>query len=105
MNNKAIEKLNRELEKEQIKLEALRKKLSETEAEIKAKKSDIVELENQLKTEKLNAVANLLGRNGISVDDLLSAADTGDFLTMQDKIEDNQKTAPTVVETDSYTAE
>lgn len=87
MNNKTIERLNRELEKEQAKLMALRKKQSETEAEIKAKKSDIAELESQLKAEKLNAVANLLGRNGISVDELLSAADTGDFLTMQDKLE------------------
>lgn len=103
MNNKIIERLSRELEKEQAKLKALLKKQSETEAEIKAKKSDIAELKNQLKAEKLNTVANLLGKNGISVDDLLSAADTGDFLTMQDKLEDNQKTVPTVAETESYT--
>lgn len=105
MNNKTIERLNREIEKEQAKLVVLRKKQVETEAEIKAKKSDIAELENQLKAEKLNAVANLLGRNGISVDDLLSAADTGDFLTMQDKLEDNQKTAISVVESENNAIE
>lgn len=91
VTNKVTEKIVKELEKEQTKLAALEKKRSEIENDIKASKSEIAELNEQLKHEKLSIIANMVNENGVSVDDLLNAAVSGDFLSLQEKLEENQK--------------
>ncbi len=96
ITNKTTEKISKELEKEQAKLAALESKRSDIENEIKASKSEIARLNNQLKQEKLSIIANMVSENGVSVDDLLNAAISGDFLSLQEKLEENQKSSVTV---------
>ncbi len=96
VTNKTTEKISKELEKEQARLAVLEGKRSDIENEIKASKSEITKLKEQLKHEKLTIIANMVSENGVSVDDLLNAASSGDFLSLQEKLEENQKSSVTV---------
>lgn len=91
VTNKATERISKELEKEQARLAALENKRNDIENDIKTSKSEIVRLNEQLKHEKLSIIANMVNENGVSVDDLLNAAVSGDFLSLQEKLEENQK--------------
>lgn len=98
------------IEKEQAKLDALIAKREELTAGYQAKLSEMNEavrkqekvissLREREKNEKLSAVASLMGAKGISVDDLLKAAESGDLYGIQEQIESKSaKSAPAPAE-------
>lgn len=90
-SNKAIDKIHKDIEKEQARLSALERKRSEIDNDIKASKSEISKLNEQLRQEKFNIIDTIINGNGVTVDELLRAAESGDFLSFQEKIEDNAK--------------
>lgn len=86
------------IEKEQAKLDALvakreeftagyQAKLLEMNDAIKKQEKVISSLREREKAEKLSAVASIMGAKGISVDDLLKAAESGDLYGIQEQIE------------------
>lgn len=95
------------IEKEQAKLDTLvakreeftagyQAKLSEMNESIKKQEKVISSLREREKAEKLSAVASLMGAKGISVDDLLKAAESGDLYGIQEQIESKSaKAVPT----------
>lgn len=88
-NSTATEKIIDKIEKAESKLAVLESKRTELDNDIKECKSEISKLKEQLRQEKLNIIANTVGKNGVSIDDLLAAAESGDFLTLQEKLEES----------------
>jgi hypothetical protein len=97
------EKTIERIKKEQTKLESLltkkeeftanyQEKLAEMNKGINEQKKLIDSLKEQEKQEKLDVVATLASKNGLSVDDLLHAIASGDFYGIQEKLEN--KTNP-----------
>lgn len=90
-------KILAKIEKEQEKLEAMiakrdeftanyQAKLAEFNSAINEQKKVIADLREQEKREKLGVVADLVSKNGVSVDDLLNAVLSGNFEDIQSKI-------------------
>lgn len=90
-------KTQAKIEKETAKLNALYAKREELDAQIKVQAKVVEELQEQQKSEKLNAVANSLGKSGVTVDALLAAVQSGNLYDIQDLIEKSNanKSAPT----------
>lgn len=95
------------IDKEQAKLDSMiakreeftagyQAKLSEMNETIKKQERVIASLREREKSEKLSAVASLMGAKGISVDDLLKAAESGDLYGIQEMIE-NKAAKPALV--------
>ena len=89
------------LERENNKLEDLMKKkdelirlhqlkLEEIDKQIKVQSKVVDEVKAQEKAEKLDAIATLMNRNGISVDALYNAVTNGDLYGIQELIEKNE---------------
>jgi len=98
MTENIAKKTLAKIEKEQQKLDNLiakrddytanyQAKLSEMNKAISEQKKVIAELKGQEKQEKLDAVANLAEKSGVSVDDLLKAVLKSDFYGIQEKLE------------------
>ena len=91
-------KILAKIEKEQVKLDAMmiakrdeftanyQAKLAEINSAINEQKKVIADLREQEKREKLGVVADLVSKNGVSVDDLLNAVLSGNFEDIQSKI-------------------
>lgn len=90
-------KILAKIEKEQEKLDAMiakrdeftanyQAKLAEFNSAINEQKKVIADLREQEKREKLGVVADLVSKNGVSVDDLLNAVLSGNFEDIQSKI-------------------
>ena len=90
-------KILAKIEKEQEKLDAMiakrdeftanyQAKLAEINSAINEQKKVIADLREQEKREKLGVVADLVSKNGVSVDDLLNAVLSGNFEDIQSKI-------------------
>lgn len=103
MNDDIAKKTLAKIDREQTKLDTMVEKRDEFTASYQAKLADfngditkqkkvIAELREQEKQEKLGAVAALAEKNGVSIDDLLSAALNGDFYGIQEKIEGKAST-------------
>lgn len=91
-------KIMAKLEKENNKLNELNKKrdeiikahllkLEEIDKQIKAQTKIVDEIKAQEKAEKLDAIAVLMNRNGISVDTLYNAVASGDLYGIQEALE------------------
>lgn len=98
MTENIAKKTLMKIEKEQTKLEALtakrdefvsnhQMKLSEMNGDIARQKKLIAGLREQEKREKLDTIATLAEKNGVSINELLSAALNGDFYSIQEKLE------------------
>lgn len=109
------EKTIERIKKEQVKLENLltkkeeftasyQEKLAEMNKGINEQKKLIDSLKEQEKQEKLDIMANLASKNGLSVDDLLQAIAKGDFYGIQEKLE-NKNTPKEELTTVSKTEE
>ena len=99
----APERTMKKIEKEQAKLDALIGKRDELTASYQsqlAKMNEGIEettktieaLRKQEKNEKLVAVAAMLNKNSVSVDELYEAAMRGDFYSLQERLEQNPQT-------------
>ena len=99
----APERTMKKIEKEQAKLDALIGKRDELTASYQsqlAKMNEGIEettktieaLRKQEKNEKLIAVAAMLNKNSVSVDELYEAAMRGDFYSLQERLEQNPQT-------------
>ena len=99
--NAIAEKTLAKIRKEEDKLAGLELKKEELESQIKECKAAIAELRRQEKREKLDAVAELNDKAGISLDDLLKAAQSGDFLALQEKLEQANEAHTTSVSPDT----
>ena len=118
-------KIMAKLEKENNKLNELNKKrdeivkahllkLEEIDKQIKAQTKIVDEIKAQEKAEKLDAIAVLMNRNGISVDALYNAVANGDLYGIQEALEKGDNSAvpllpennadPDVTETSSDTS-
>lgn len=97
------EKTLAKIQKEEDKLAGLELKKEELENQIKECKAGIAELRKQEKREKLDAIAELNDKAGISLDDLLKAAQSGDFFSLQEKLEQANEphNAPVSAEADA----
>lgn len=103
--------------KNKEKLDVYSTKTAEKVAKLEKKKAALVEKRNSInasikeidkelsaanaewKNEKVDALLGLATNGGFNIDDLLSAASSGDFLTLQEKIEKAQtKTADNLAE-------
>lgn len=70
--NKAVEKLNKELKKEQAALAALEKKRAEIDESIKEKKNVIAGIKENIEQEKLDILNAAAKKQGMNVDDLIA---------------------------------
>ncbi len=70
--NKAVEKLNKELKKEQAALAALEKKRAEIDESIKEKKGVIAGIKENIEQEKLDILNAAAKKQGMNVDDLIA---------------------------------
>jgi predicted nucleic acid-binding Zn-ribbon protein len=95
------EKTLAKIRKEEDKLAGLELKKEELENQIKECKAGIAELRKQEKREKLEAIAELNDKAGISLDDLLKAAQSGDFFSLQEKLEQVSEPHDTSVSADT----
>lgn len=84
--NKAIEKVNLRIEKEQEKLKSLEDKQNEISGLIKETTSNIATLEKQLEQEKLKVLTELIKSKDVSIDELITATNNGNFKEVQDKL-------------------
>lgn len=89
MRKSKVDKTGEKVAKEKAKLESLFQKKDEIESDIEKTKEEITKLEQQWRQEKLEAIASLAGKNGISIDNLLEAVTTNDFFSIMEKVESN----------------
>lgn len=84
---KKSESLTEILNKERAKLDRLTEKRKNIDAEIKTTKDNIARYEQMANAEQYNTLSNALDAQGISMEDILAAVKSGDFLSLQDKLE------------------
>lgn len=87
MANKEIKKIGEAIQKANKKLETLEAQRKELDAQIKAVKNEIVSLEEERDAKKSCVIAELAKKNGISVDEIITALETKNFFDVQDKME------------------
>ena len=87
MANKEIKKIDEAIQKTNKKLEALEAQRKELDAQIKTVKNEIASLEEAREAKKSCVIAELAKKNGISVDEIITALETKNFFDVQDKME------------------
>lgn len=75
------------LEKEREKLRKLMERRKKTDEQIKVAKENIARYEQMANAKQFQMLSNSLDAQGVSMEDVLAAVATGDFLTLQSKIE------------------
>lgn len=105
-----MKNISEALAKEQEKLEklteqrsALEQKLDALDKKIKKAKDKITQYEMMQNSNQFNAMTNTLAAQGISMDDIMAAVKSGDFFSLQEKME-KAATVTTAVQSDTATA-
>lgn len=82
-------KIEEKLKKEQENLMKFKKKRATLDEKIKECESNIERLTLLKDNQKYTSFANSVQKKGLTVEDIISALQTGDFLSLQEKIESN----------------
>ena len=82
-------KIEEKLEKEQENLMKFKEKRATLDEKIKECESNIERLTLLKDNQKYTSFANSVQKKGLTVEDIISALQTGDFLSLQEKIESN----------------
>lgn len=83
------DKLNEKLKKEQDKLNTFKQKRAVLDDKIKECESNIERLTLIKNSQKYKSFSESIQKNGLTVEDIISALQSGDFLSLQEKIESN----------------
>lgn len=78
------------IQKEKEVLEDLLVKRNKLNEKIKEKEVKIDELNKMLNQRKFSEMTDVLSSKGLSIEELLSAIETGDLLTLQEKLEEKE---------------
>lgn len=89
MNEKTVSSLKEKIAKEKEKLQGYEAKREEIDAKIKACKATIAKLEMTQRTEQMTQLSGELAKKGISIDEIVAAVSSGDFLSLQERLEQN----------------
>lgn len=84
---KKSDSLTEILNRERAKLVKLTEKRKNLDAGIKTTKENIARYEQMVNADQYNTLSNALDTQGISIDDILAAVKSGDFLALQGKLE------------------
>lgn len=79
--------LNEKIKQESKKLKALREKRAELDQKIKKSESILERYQLMQNNEQYEAIQKATENSGLSIDDILSALDSGDMLGLQERIE------------------
>lgn len=82
-------KIEGKLKKEQENLMKFKEKRATLDEKIKECESNIERLTLLKDNQKYTSFANSVQKKGLTVEDIISALQTGDFLSLQEKIESN----------------
>ena len=82
-------KIEEKLKKEQENLMKFKEKRATLDEKIKECESNIERLTLLKDNQKYTSFANSVQKKGLTVEDIISALQTGDFLSLQEKIESN----------------
>ncbi len=82
-----MERLKESLKKEQEKLSELKLKREKLDDRIKEKERLINKYQMMINQEKFSQVNDVISSNGLSLDELMSAIQSGNLLSLQAKIE------------------
>ena len=82
-------KIEEKLKKEQENLMKFKEKRATLDEKIKECESNIERLTLLKDNQKYTSFANSVQKKGLTVEDVISALQTGDFLSLQEKIESN----------------
>jgi len=82
-------KIEEKLKKEQENLRKFKEKRATLDEKIKECESNIERLTLLKDNQKYTSFANSVQKKGLTVEDIISALQTGDFLSLQEKIESN----------------
>lgn len=80
-------KLNEKIVKEQEKLNTYKEKRADLDEKIKECEANIERLTLTKNSQKYEVFSNTVQKNGLTMDDILSALQSGDFLSLQEKME------------------
>ena len=84
-----MDKINESIKKEQEKLNSLLEKRLKIEDQIKACESKIRKLTNMNNQKKFTEVKDVLDIKGLSLEEVMAAIKSGDLLSLQEKLQDN----------------
>lgn len=84
------EKLQELIAKEKATLAKLYERKAEIESKIKKSESKLNDYEMMNNSQKFGMLSSVVSKNGLSVDDLLAALQSGDLLALQERMEEAQ---------------
>ena len=87
------EKLAELIGKEQATLAKLYERKEELDAKIKKSETKLKELETMNNSQKFGALSSMVSKSGLTVDDLFAALQSGDFLALQERMEQAAQSA------------
>lgn len=90
MNN---DKLNEKMAKEESKLNTYKERRAKLDEKIRECEANIERLTLIKNSQRYKAFSNTVQKNGLTMDDILSALQSGDFLSLQEKIESDSPDA------------
>lgn len=79
------------IKKEEGNLKRYKDKMAEYATKVKATESRLAELNMMKDSQQLNQIQNMMSQNGLSMADFLAALQSGDMLTLQEKMEASQE--------------
>ena len=91
MANMSTEKLQELLEREEIRLDNYKKKRTELDEKIRATEAAIQKYRVMLNNNQYLGFVSLVQEKGISLDEIMTAIQQGDLLSLQERIEELQE--------------
>lgn len=88
MNNLDLDNM---IKKEQEKVMKLKQKRTEIDEKIKKSNNNIAKYTLMQDHNRYKTLTNVLEKKGVSLDDILLAFQQGDLLTLQEKVEEEEK--------------
>lgn len=91
------EKLTQAIAKEEKQLAGYKKKRAEYDEKIKRSEAKLQQYQMMQRSEQFTAVSTAVAQNGLSIEDILTALQSGDLLALQEQMEAAQAAAKEIV--------